>query len=65
MAAKATDSYIHPALAGLDRAAVLESKNALRRWAEPHEIAAVVAFLLSQDASYLTGATLDAAGGWI
>lgn len=65
MAAKATDSYIHPALKGLDREAFLNSKNALGRWAEPHEIAAAVAFLLSPGASYITGSTLDAAGGWM
>ncbi|MDR3658199.1 MAG: SDR family oxidoreductase, partial [Mycobacterium sp.] len=35
------------------------------RLAEPDEIASVVAFLLSPDACYITGATLDAAGGWI
>jgi len=36
--------------------------NALGRLAEPDEIAAVAAFLLSPDASYLTGATVDASG---
>jgi NAD(P)-dependent dehydrogenase (short-subunit alcohol dehydrogenase family) len=39
--------------------------NALGRLALPAEIAAVAAFLLSQDASYITGATIDASGGWI
>ncbi len=33
--------------------------------AEPDEIAAIAAFLLSPDASYLTGATVDASGGWM
>ena len=64
MAAAATDDYVHPALAKMDRVAVLTSKTALSRWAEPGEIAAVVAFLLSTDASYVTGTTIDAAGGW-
>jgi 3-oxoacyl-[acyl-carrier protein] reductase len=34
-----------------------------REMEQPAEIAAVVAFLLSPDASYLTGATIDASGG--
>ena len=58
-------SYAHPALAHLPLDAVLGSMNALGRLAEPDEIAAVVAFLLSPDASYLTGTTIDAGGGWI
>jgi 3-oxoacyl-[acyl-carrier protein] reductase len=33
--------------------------------AEPTEIAAAVAFLLSPDASYITGTAMDVAGGWI
>ena len=36
--------------------------NVLGRLAEPDEIAAVAAFLLSPDASYITGATIDASG---
>jgi NAD(P)-dependent dehydrogenase (short-subunit alcohol dehydrogenase family) len=44
---------------------VLAAMNALGRLAGPDEIASVVAFLLSSDAGYITGATLDAAGGWI
>jgi NAD(P)-dependent dehydrogenase (short-subunit alcohol dehydrogenase family) len=39
--------------------------TALGRLAEPDEIAAVAVFLLSSDASYLTGSTVDAAGGWM
>ena len=34
------------------------------RLAEPDEIAAVAAFLLSPDAAYVTGATIEASGGW-
>lgn len=36
----------------------------LRRIAEPAEIAAVVAFLLSPDASYVSGQSLAVDGGW-
>ena len=43
----------------------MKSMNALGRLAEPDEIASVASFLLSEDASYITGATIDAAGGWI
>jgi 3-oxoacyl-[acyl-carrier protein] reductase len=37
--------------------------SAIGRLADPNEIAAVAAFLLSSDASYITGATIDASGG--
>jgi NAD(P)-dependent dehydrogenase (short-subunit alcohol dehydrogenase family) len=47
------------------RLSVTPSLNALGRLAEPDEIAAVAAFLLSADASYNTGATVDATGRWI
>lgn len=65
MAVEHAAEYTHPALTSLPTQAVLESMNALGRLAEPAEIAAVVAFLLSPAASYLTGATLDISGGWI
>nr|XP_022912256.1 dehydrogenase/reductase SDR family member 4-like isoform X2 [Onthophagus taurus] len=35
----------------------------MRRYAEPHEIAGVAAFLVSDDASYITGEIIVAAGG--
>ena len=37
--------------------------SGLQRAAEPEEIAAAVGFLVSDDASYITGATLDVNGG--
>jgi NAD(P)-dependent dehydrogenase (short-subunit alcohol dehydrogenase family) len=63
MAAAMLARYTPPALRDVAPAAVLTSMNAIARLAEPDEIAAVAAFLLSPDASYLTGATIDASGG--
>jgi 3-oxoacyl-[acyl-carrier protein] reductase len=37
----------------------------LRRIAEAAEVAAVVTFLSSEQASYITGATLDVTGGML
>ncbi len=39
-------------------------ETALGRSADPSEIAAAIAFLASDDASFITGATLDVSGGW-
>ena len=36
----------------------------LKRLAQPSEVAAAVAFLASEEASYITGATIDVTGGW-
>lgn len=38
-------------------------RYALRRWGKPEEIAASIVYLLSNDASYVTGATLAIDGG--
>ena len=35
-----------------------------RRFGEPHEVAAVIAFLSSSEASYVTGASIVVDGGW-
>jgi NAD(P)-dependent dehydrogenase (short-subunit alcohol dehydrogenase family) len=40
------------------------SKAALNRAGHPDEIAAVAAFLASDDASYITGASIVVDGGW-
>jgi NAD(P)-dependent dehydrogenase (short-subunit alcohol dehydrogenase family) len=36
----------------------------LRRMGQPEEVAAVVAFLASDEASFMTGATIEVSGGW-
>ncbi len=36
----------------------------LGRIAQPHEIAAVIAFLLSDESSFITGSVIEATGGW-
>ncbi|PKR83582.1 elongation factor P 5-aminopentanone reductase [Heyndrickxia camelliae] len=42
----------------------LESEIPLGRLAEPKEIAGTIAFLLSEEASYITGQVLAVNGGW-
>ncbi len=39
-------------------------KNALGRWAQPHEIAGMVVYLASDASSYVTGALMFVDGGW-
>jgi NAD(P)-dependent dehydrogenase (short-subunit alcohol dehydrogenase family) len=43
--------------------AYLESSVPLRRLGQPEEVAAIIAFLLSDEASYMTGAALPVEGG--
>jgi len=40
-------------------------RTPMGRYAEPHEIAATVAFLAGDEASFITGATIAVDGGWL
>jgi NAD(P)-dependent dehydrogenase (short-subunit alcohol dehydrogenase family) len=65
MAAEVAERYTPPSLREVPVEAVMGSMNAIGRLADPTEIASIAAFLLSPDASYVTGATMDASGGWM
>jgi len=53
-----------PSEAGLARVMPLLQGSAPSRIAQPEELAAVIAFLASKEASYLNGAILPVDGGW-
>lgn len=47
-----------------DRLAPEAERTPIRRLGRPEEIAAVAAWLASEESSFVTGATLNASGGW-
>jgi NAD(P)-dependent dehydrogenase (short-subunit alcohol dehydrogenase family) len=49
----------------VDRVQALCDQIPLRRPGKPEEVAALIAFLASDECSYCTGATFDINGGWI
>lgn len=57
------DTGIHAGAGDPSRPARMAPQIPMRRAGEPDEIAAAVAWLLSDEASYVTGATLRVAGG--
>jgi 3-oxoacyl-[acyl-carrier protein] reductase len=63
MAAENAERHVHPDLCDLPPERTIKLGNALGRLAAPEEIAATVAFLVSADASYMTGYTLQVDGG--
>jgi len=63
----AIDTSLIPLSSGSDHAAIRdfsESMTMLGRWGAPAEVARAVAWIASDEASYLTGTTLVLDGGW-
>ena len=63
MSGRAGSNYVPPDV-DADFTTVIRTASALGRMAQPVEIAAVISFLVSDDASFITGRTIAADGGW-
>jgi NAD(P)-dependent dehydrogenase (short-subunit alcohol dehydrogenase family) len=48
-----------------EAAARMRDAHVLGRWAQPSEVSACVVFLLSDEASFITGAAVPVDGGWL
>lgn len=59
----AVNTKMNEAWSAEERQALL-SEIPVQRMAEPQEIAGLARFLLSQEAAYITGATIPISGGW-
>ncbi|XP_059613291.1 dehydrogenase/reductase SDR family member 4 isoform X2 [Phlebotomus argentipes] len=55
--------FAQPLISDANSKEVAENQTLLKRIGQPHEIAGVVAFLVSDDSSYITGENIAAAGG--
>ena len=55
----------HPRISPAEFVAKWEREIPMRRLGEPHEFAALAAFLVSERASYITGTSTAVDGGWI
>ena len=58
------DSFMTSHVTAEDRSSYM-SQIPIGRAAQPHEIGEVVAFLASDAAGYMTGASVDVNGGWV
>lgn len=56
-----TERYFQDA----DMAETVKSIHAMHRWGEANEIARVILFLASDEASFMTGVTVPVDGGWL
>lgn len=57
------DTEIHEDSGSPDRIAQLEHRIPMKRGGTPEEVARAILWLLSEDASYITGTTIDVTGG--